>query len=204
MSETKTGTVGYLGYKIFQKKKFWSFALEEEDGVYYRTGVVEPDFAKGDVIEFQFDVVKNGKYINNEVITDTIKTVGSVAKEVSAKKASSGSKRGAASKDEYWSNKEILDQQRLIFETKKQQVISYQAAVNSALAIVSKAVDLELIKLPKTGNKGYDVFVEAVDREALRLFNLYINAPEIIDNNNTEGEEDSVDTGAAGSRISDD
>lgn len=195
------GIVSWTGFNQFRQKRFYSFALEGEDKMYYRTGETDLKLNKGDSISFSYDVVQNGNYTNNEVDVKSVVRTQGVANNVPASKAAAGAKKNL-SKDDYWTKKEEAD-------ASKQFTISYQAATNTAVAIVSKAVELELLKLPKTANKGFDAFTAAIDKEAIRLFSKYqtVSIDDVNHNKENDNNDDDSTASTGGDsegRVSDD
>ena len=79
-----------------------------------------------------------------------------------------------SSRDQYWEDKAVSD----IENAKK---LSYIAAVNTAVAIVSKAAELDALKLG-AANKKFDNFKQAVMETADELVYSYVTAPGYVDN----------------------
>lgn len=90
-------------------------------GDFYGTGSKVPPAKEGDIVEFEFSI--NGKYRNIDMDTFKVTGTGSV-------KPSGGGKSGNSYDD-------------------RQDVISRQAALNSALAYLTLASTLEALPIPK-------------------------------------------------------
>jgi hypothetical protein len=166
-------------------KPVFSFCLEDHDGDenWFRTGFVQPEFEKGDEIEFDFEV---GDY-GSEVVMDSISIVNEGDSDSEddeedeeeeerparkAKPAAKANKRGqrqsgsekqgsGAGKEGYWDRKEARD-----LETDLK--ISYAAARNAAIDLVPKMVELQLLTIPKT--KKVAAFEAYVDQYTDKFF----------------------------------
>ena len=178
MSVKKAGLVARTGSKQHSKWTFWSFALEGEKGVYYRTGSQSLGIQKGQYVEFEYDEVENNGYTNLNVNPKSLKITeaqqAASPKEHEAAPAASYSKGKVLSKDDYWNRKEDRD-------VDKDRLVSYQAATNTALSVVSKAIDLGFLKIPAPKSAKdvapFDAFTALVDDEAERIYRVYQNIP---------------------------
>jgi hypothetical protein len=186
MSEAEyiEGTVNKVGSKRVGKNTYYNFTLVDDDTL-YRTGTEEPDIARGDIIAFEVTESEYGWDVDFDSIEITgeedlpeekprrSKKKASRKKTSSKKKSSkkaprrSGGKSGAGgtTKDDYWKNKEQADIAR-------QRSISYNAALNTALEMVSKEYELGIAVLKKTGKvqDKVDAFEALVMEKAEELW----------------------------------
>jgi hypothetical protein len=121
----------------------------------------------------QFDFTSNdskGKTYYN-VTEGTFRTQMSTVGKTpppAAKKAWGGNKADPA-KDEYWKNKEAND-------ANMQKRISFNAATNSAIALVTAGVANGLLPLTGKGDAKYVAFTEMVATETDFLYRKFMNA----------------------------
>lgn len=158
MSKKKIKTVNGM-------KPVFSFCIEDDEGddIWYRTGFTQPEFEKGDEIEFDFEETKYGL----EVAMDSVEVVEegddddeedeeederparkSKAKSKSRNKRgqreSGKEKQGPGTKEGYWDEKSRRD-----VETDLK--ISYAAARNAAIPLVGQMIAGGVLVLPKEG-----------------------------------------------------
>lgn len=162
------GVVKKVGSKRVGKRTYYNFTVHDDDTL-YMTGTNRPDIESGDEVVFEFEDTQYG----NMVDLDTLEVVGhddSMEEEEEEKprrrKKSSSKKKAKASrgrsaksatrkktgskssykkssgggKDDYWTKRAEDD-------VKRQKQISLQASYNTALAILSKELDLGLVTL---------------------------------------------------------
>lgn len=158
------GQVVWVGTNKVGKNTFHSFKLD--DGEFYRTGVKEV-VKKGDTISFTFDAVVNGKYTNNEVKTESVVFLNEPT-TVDANKAASGykGKSKATGKDDYWEKRAENDKET-------QRRISYQAATNTAVAIMNTLLAQEAVSLGSAKAKKVDTYMAELNKVVDIVFEKY-------------------------------
>lgn len=155
MSEILTGegVVNKVGSKKVGKRVYYNFTLEDDDTL-YRTGTDRPDVDEGDEIVFDYEDGDYGPMVDLSTVEVTGQAAPRRKKKASSKNKSrvsrgrsagdvsqkSSAKSSGNSKDDYWTKKADDDKQR-------QNIISFQAAYNTALAVLSKELDMGLVKL---------------------------------------------------------
>lgn len=157
-----TGQVQAVSSKVLPSGTYHSFCVDDE---WYRTGRTPTQVQKGYKVRFAFNDTKYGK----EVDVDSLKF-----KEGEAPPANSKGKGGVGlSKDQYWANKEAKD-------VDTQQRISFQAATNTAIALVTAAITNGYIAFPKSAKTEakFDAYKEIIMKEAEDLFKIYQEVPE--------------------------
>ena len=155
-----------------------------QDDEWFGHGFATPEFNEGD--EIGFDIEYKGDYVN--INPDTVEVLkagepprrggqrnsrGSIRKDTPKRgggggarggKPSSGGGKGAGSKDtmskEEWAQKD--------------KMIQLQAAMNTAIALVSSAVANDLVALPTKKADKYDAYVALINEEASRLHKQYL------------------------------
>jgi hypothetical protein len=118
--------------------KLWSFQLNGDKGIFFRTGSDTPKFEKGDFVNFNGEAGKG-----NSVKVD-VKSIQ--AKKGDAETASNGvgnlqSTGRGVSKDDYWTQREVRD-------VATQRRIERQSCRNSALEFMKILLDKGEVKLP--------------------------------------------------------
>jgi hypothetical protein len=176
MSVKKSGVVAWTGSQTRGKYTFWSFALQGEDKVYYRTGTQSLGIQKGQAIEFEYDEVVNGAYTNLVVNPKTVKISEAPASSAPANTsgAQSSGKQKSPEEKGYWDRKEQRDVDR-------DKTVSYQAATNTAVAIVGKGIELGFLKIaaPKSAKDSnpFDAYRALVTDVAEDIFRTYQQIP---------------------------
>jgi hypothetical protein len=168
-----SGSVGYIGSKVFNGRTFHSFKLDGDDN-WYRTGMQAPEFKKGDVLSFPYEINQYGNQVDLKDVTvmhsaDSTPTETTVRGNKSYAKKPSGSSR-----DEYWENKAKEDIDR-------QKIISYQAAMNTAVNIVQVAVALDALPISgSTKPKRWESLNAVIQGVAQDLVRSYMAAPQTV------------------------
>jgi hypothetical protein len=174
MNKTASGKVTYVGSKVFKGRTYWSFKIDSKPDDFFRTGLEEPNFAKGKVISFDYEVTQYG----NEVIVPSIVHVDVEAApkaSVAPKAAKVASESGRNPKDEYWEKKAQEDIDR-------QKIISYQAATKTAITIINAAVALDILPVVgKSKPEKWESLNALVTAVADDLVVKYMNAPAHLD-----------------------
>lgn len=168
MSEVQ-GVVGKVFEKRFGNKTLYSIKLDDND-TWFRCGETKPAVEEGSTIAFTFKEVKGNAMVDHG-------SISVVAESAPAPAPKSGGKKGnsyTSSRDQYWEDKAVSD----IENAKK---LSYIAAVNTAVAIVSKAVEIDAVKLGAAGKK-FDNFKQAIFETADELVYNYVTSPGYVDN----------------------
>jgi hypothetical protein len=160
------GEVAAASSKQLPSGTYYSFCV---DDVWYRTGREDSGVQKGYRVKFDFTEDKYGKHAENIQFK-----AGEAppAKSYGGGKKSSYDPQEAKRREKYWAEKELRD-------IENQKRISYQAATNTALAIVTAAMEKELVAVPKGKNLGakFEAFQAMVDEEAERIFRIYDAIP---------------------------
>lgn len=142
-------------------KGAWSAKIVDGSAeTWYGLGFKKPSISQGDMIEFEAS--QNGRFWNIDQ-----KSIQVVQNDVQQNKPVSdvvGSSGGAQSKDEFWSNKEKK-------EEFKQKQINWQAARNSAIALVPTLLEQGVVKLPTKKADQYDAVLGVVDELSVRFYN---------------------------------
>jgi len=178
--DTAQGVVGYVGSKEVKGRTYWSFKLDNDEN-WYRTGTFQPKCKKGEYVSFEFETNQYGNQVDSRTIV--IKEEVGAAKQTPSKAAKATS--GGLTKDGYWENKEAKDESR-------QNVISYQAAHNTAATICAAAVANDALPLPSKKSDKFDAFVEAVRVLALELYTDFSSVYEGKDPRSTAAAENSA------------
>jgi len=178
MSVNITGTVKSLGSKDFgegaKAKTYHNFFLEG-DNTMYRTGTVNSGVAQNDQVAFFLNekgfVDMGSLQINGA--TANVSAPPPTSSPAPKKKSWGGggnkSTENWDARQQYWDNKEVED-------GKRQNMISYQAAINSATNIVNAAVESGSIKLGASNAKAADkweIYYGYVVSTANDLFSRY-------------------------------
>lgn len=159
--EVYTGIV----QRVHNKGNRWSLLMDDDN--WYGNGFKEPvGVLEGSTVRFSFEM--NGKYHN--ILDGTLQHKKGEVAPVETKKKAYGGKTDYAKKEKYWADKELRD-------IDNQKRISYQAATNTALATVTAAANLEIIKLSGKKADQFDAFVAMVAEEAENLFRIYNDVP---------------------------
>lgn len=155
----KKGVVTRVTEKPWQGRNgeqiiLYSFQIDG-DKRYFRTGTKRPPINEGDYIAFDFETPKNEVDLNSiSAVTDE----PAPPKSQAAPRASGG----ANSKDDYWRAKEERD-------VATQRRIEIQSCRNSAIALVSAALENDCLALGQTKSKRLDILLEQVDEVAARF-----------------------------------
>ncbi len=170
------GVVGKVGYneitarrgKMRDKQiKLYYIAMDDN---YYRCGWKNPKeqgVDDGDVVKLQYTKDTNGN-LNVEMTQD---------KKLKAKVVGKGEPK---QQPNY--KKGIANTQSGTDWVAKDRMVSYQAAMNTSLALVTSAVANGLIKFTgRSGDVKYDAFKEAVFKQAVELYQMYQRVPEEYD-----------------------
>ena len=158
--------------KVFEKNGRYAILM---DGTWYGNGYHNPNVQEGATVKFQVEM--NGKYAN--IMEGSIQSKpGSAPAPAPApqKKAWGGNKGSAAQRDQYWVDKAVID-----IVTQKR--ISYQAATNTAIALISAAMSQDCLPIPKGGKVAdkFEAFKQMVMEEADNIFVRYQLVPEFAD-----------------------
>lgn len=155
-----------------KKKPVFSFCLEDNDGdeSWYRTGFNEPDCEKGDTITFDFEETEYGLEVVDgsiEVIEEADEEDDEEEEEEKPKKRKKATTKrsgsAATGRDAYWERKEQRD-------LDNDAIITYAAARNAAINLVTKLVELDVLDIGKTKNKKLGVVEAAVDKYTDQFF----------------------------------
>ena len=187
MSEERVGTVAWCGSTRARSGSIlWSFKLQEDEDTFFRCGTFNPKVRKGDYIKFNFTEdpkwgiqadTRSIAILKAAVDEDVVDTPAAAERTTSpAKQApNKAPKEDWNARAKYWDNKEQADVER-------QQMISFQAAVNTAVSIVDAAVKNEFITIAgRKGDVKYDAFVAMVMKQAEELFRAYQTVPQRFD-----------------------
>jgi len=181
------GVVEKVGHKRIGKRTYYNFFLEDDDTM-YRTGTTETDVQEGDTVAFEYEDGEYGAMVDLDSLEieegeRKPKRRSSSKKKATSKKRPAKASRGRGSrdvadksnssnklsKDDYYKNKEVKDENR-------QKIISFQAAYNTALNILNSQLGLGLVTLgaanAKAGKK-LEVFNELLEAKAQELFGKF-------------------------------
>lgn len=140
-----TGIVSKVFSKQFGDKTLHSFVLQDQDGVYYRSGEMAPGVKQGDVVEFE--VKQSGANLYAQL---PIKVTGTLS-PAKTSRGKGGFKSGvtASGKDDYWTAREERD-------IEAQYSMRWQGAYERALKLYPLLLEAEAIKPPTTIKKLAD------------------------------------------------
>jgi hypothetical protein len=178
MAKVSGDVVAFVTSKVFKGRTYWSFKLNNGED-WYRTGLIEPPFGKGQKVSFEFTTDTYG----NQVDVNTISVdADTPVVEAAPKTAYSGkgyvkgaAKPGNDSKEAYFEKKAKDDVDR-------QKIISYQAAMNTAVAIANLAVANDALPIAgKNKAEKWESLNSLVTKLAEDLVISYMNAPERVD-----------------------
>lgn len=134
------GIVAKVFSKQFGDKTLHSFVLQDQDGVYYRSGEMAPGVKQGDVVEFE--VKQSGANLYAQL---PIKVTGTLS-PAKTSRGKGGFKSGmGAGKDDYWTAREERD-------IEAQYSMRWQGAYERALKLYPLLLEAEAIK-PATAIK---------------------------------------------------
>lgn len=167
MSEV-IGVVARVTDKVLPSGTYWSFVLDG-DPQWYRTGRDKPKFEAGYKVKFNATEDKYGTHCDLK----TVQFKEGEAPPAAAPAKAAGGKSDFQLRTAYWDAKELRD-------IENQKRISYQAATNTAIALVNAALANEAIVLPASKAKGkrFEVLSEIVASEADRIYTVYAIAPQ--------------------------
>jgi hypothetical protein len=167
MSEV-IGVVARVTDKVLPSGTYWSFVLDG-DPQWYRTGRDKPKFEAGYKVKFNATEDKYGTHCDLK----TVEFREGEAPPAAAPAKAAGGKSDYQLRTAYWDAKELRD-------IENQKRISYQAATNTAIALVNAALASEAIVLPASKAKGkrFEVLTEIVTTEADRIYAVYAAAPD--------------------------
>jgi hypothetical protein len=175
MAKMASGKVTYVGSKVFKGRTYWSFKIDSMPDDFFRTGLVEPNFAKGKVISFNYEVTQYGNEVDvaSIVHVDTDSPPTAHVSPVAGKPDARADKSNP--KDKYWEDKAKDDLDR-------QKIISYQAATNTAVAIIQIAISQDALPVAgKTKADKWESIRSLVAGVADDLVVTYMNAPAHVD-----------------------
>jgi len=157
-----TGVVERTNVKELPSGMYYSFLINDD---WYRTGRDKPPFEAGYTIKFNFEDTKYGKQVDLK----SVKFKEGEAPPVTTK--ASGGKPGSS--NDFWAAKEVRD-----IETQKR--ISFNGAMNTALALVTAAFANEILTIPAKAKAEakMDLFREMVVTEALHLYPMFQRVPD--------------------------
>lgn len=180
MSDKASGVVERVSSKVVGRRssKVYSFMLNDE--VWYTCGFDDPKVAEGDSISFTYEEEEwsPGKF-NNKVNINSIEKGEAVTQnkpvKEAVKKAGGKVAENWDARAKYWENKEAGDSAR-------QNIISYQAAWNTATALVTAAlnngIEINLGKVEKNKITNLVTFVEGVAED---IFTKYLHGNDVAE-----------------------
>lgn len=146
----------YTGTVEVHSSKGGRHSLKMDDGNWYGCFRDDPKVEAGQVCKFDWEWDKTEQYRN------VVK--GSVRIKPGSEPTPRNKTSGGGSKDDYWNKKFEFDQEN-------QKRISYQAATNTAVAMVSAGFANDLFPTPK--KNGWDVFSQLVIDTADTIYDRY-------------------------------
>ena len=166
MSEKFEGVVDWAGGKDFRGNTLYSMKIGEQ---WFRTGTTNPNVSRGDFVSFEFDF--DGKGNNVNMNTFVRKTQEERAPNVVPNNVRAVTRGGGASrKPAYEANDD------------RQKMISWQAAVNTAIALVNGGISNGYVTIAgRKGDVKYDAYKAMVLQEARDLFRLTQVVPDEYD-----------------------
>lgn len=162
-----TGTVNEIKSRETRAGTFYDVVV---DGKAYGVGKYAPrGIQQGDVVTFEYETRQNGQYTNYNVKSRTLRKVdeGSGASAPTVRNGGNSSASGSASTG--------VQPARSKYEPfdERQEIISKQAALNSALAFGNLAIEAGAILVPKSAkdNEKLALVQNWVFTEAAKFFN---------------------------------
>jgi hypothetical protein len=148
--------------KVYEKNGRHSLLMDDDN--WYGLNRHKPAANDGDYARFEYEM--NGKYRN--VVENTLEVKPGTGETKKAKGGGGGVgyKEEAAMRKAYWDAKELRD-----IDTQKR--ISYNGALNSAIAIINLAVSNEVVKIGgKAGDKidTITAMTRALGEDIFRVF----------------------------------
>lgn len=162
-----TGVVEKITSKQLSSGTYYSFVMD--DAEWYRTNKDKPPFVEGSTVTFTFDDGRYGKQVD---LPSIVVAEGAPKETPKAKKSFSG----GGGKDQYWTDREARD-----LDTQKR--ISYQAAANTAIALVGLGLNTGVISLPKSKKESEKLALlkGIVEDQTKELFKSYQLVPDNYD-----------------------
>lgn len=172
------GTVKWSGGTPVKGKTLWSFTLKEEDG-FFGCGISDPKVKKGDIIEFDYEIV-NGRAT---VVIDTINLLSSAPSDRASGHSSTGSESskangGGGGNAQYWEEKTKRDIENDEYRRSNDVRIQYQSARNAAIEVAGILIAAGLIQIPEKKGAGYDVVMGKIEDLTNEFFQKTSNVGE--------------------------
>lgn len=169
------GVVSKVYESDIKGKTYYGVFLEDDKDL-YKNGPNDPEVSKGDKVKISGVKDKYGYKIEEIEVTSKSKTTTSSKKGYNKDNfvSKSGSKtvvnKKAADKEAYWEQKAVEDKV-------KDRRITFNAAMNTAVAMVNFGLDHELFTLAgKKKNEKWDLYVEMVHSVAMENATLFKEA----------------------------
>lgn len=150
------GTVDNIYTKEWKGRTLYSVSV---DGTSYGMGQVKPEAKEGDLVEFMAE--QKGQYWN--AVPASFKKLADAPKAAKT----TPPKEDWNSRAKYWENKEERDKV-------KDARISYQAAVNTSVAMCTAALTHGILPMPTKKADSFEVFESHVLETANRLYEIYM------------------------------
>lgn len=156
------GYVSWSGGKPYRGQMSFTIRLKNEEK-WYQCGPADPKVQKGDLVEFEYE--ENNGYYN--VFVDSIRVIdlgatpSSGTSGVSGPKYSSGNK--GAGKDGYWDERLSRDIENDNYRRGNDIRIQYQAARNSAIAVLDILTREKALIIPDKKGAASEVIMAKLE-----------------------------------------
>lgn len=154
---TITGTVEQIKTKQTRVGDMFDVVI---NGRPYGNGKYPPRGVKpGDTVTFEYEVKENGQYTNYNIVAKTMRVDGSAGTSASSSPAPSASPASAV-------------RTSVVTPDRRQEVISKQSAMNTALTMIGLQLTHGAIKLPAKPADAFTVFNTLVAGTASRVYEV--------------------------------
>lgn len=182
---------GKIAKAYYNPKNGGRYAFCMDDDNWYSVGKIKPehkdgtDITDGDEVKFEYEV--NGNYRN--VSPGTLKArKGEPTEKPKSTYKKGGAKSGGedwGARQKYWDDKEVRD-------IATQQMISYQAAFNSATAVVNVALSNDLVKIGGKAGVKLEALDALITETAEDIYRKYQSVPDRYEDLMSGNEESQV------------
>ena len=180
------GEIAAVSSKQLASGMYHSFCINDE---WYRTGRDATPVQKGYKVKFTFTEDKYGKQVDVKSLQFKEGEAPPAGEKKPYAKKSSYDPSEAKRREVYWAEKEQRD-------IENQKRISYNGAMNTAIAVLNAAIANECVALPKGKNLGarFEALQAMISDEADRIFRVFQLVPTEYDSIMTAAGQDVVKT----------
>lgn len=159
------GYVSWSGGKEFRGRMLYSIRLKNEEK-WFGCGPTDPKVKKGDLVEFEYED-SNGGY---DVLIDSIRVIdlGADAKPTMGNLKSAVPNEG--SKNGYWDERLARDVENDKYRKENDLKIQYQAARNSAIAVLDILTREKALIIPEKKGAASEVIMAKLEDLTNKFF----------------------------------